>query len=155
MITPHVTVENYTPDAVSSVQTQFPSVDHCVKEEVAPLYIWDNKHNCKDYAACIRQNGDTFGYIPLSNLKLYQGPQITWDTTPSILQAHKLIRQSGVPNFLNCRIPVQTQFHPDRWRHYLTDYWDQQLTDLIQYGFPLDFDRKFPCLHQKLIIHQP
>ena len=77
MITPHVTVENYTPDAVSSVQTQFPSVDHCVKEEVVPLYIWDNKHNCKDYAACIRQNGDTFGYIPLSNLKLYQGPQIT------------------------------------------------------------------------------
>ena len=80
----------------------------------------------------------------MSNLKLYQGPQITWGTTPSILQAHKLIRQSGVPNFLNCRIPVQTQFHPDRWRHYLTDYWDQQFPDLIQYGFPLDFDRNFP-----------
>ena len=149
MITPHVTVESDTPDAVSSVQTHLPIVDHCVKEEVVPLYIWDNKHNCKDYVACIRQNGDTFGYIPLSNLKLYQGPQITWVTTPSILQAHKLIRQSGVPNFLNCSFPVQTQLHPDRWRHYLTDYWDQQLTDLIQYLFPLDFDRKFPLSSSK------
>ena len=109
-----------------------------IEEEVVPLYIWANKHKCKDYVACIQQNGDTFGYIPLSNLKLYKGPQITWGTTPSILQAHKLIRQSGVPNFLNCRIPVQTQLYPDRWRHYLTDYWDQQLPDLIQYGFPLE-----------------
>ena len=149
MTTPHVTVEHHTPDAVSLVQMHLPIVDNCVKEEVVPLYIWDNKHNCKDYVACIQQNGDTFGYILLSNLKLYQGPQITWGTTPSILQAHKLISQSGVPNLPNCRIPVQTQLHPDRQRHYLTDYWDQQLPDLIQYGFPLDFDRKFPLSSSK------
>ena len=53
MITCHVTVEHHTPDAVSSIQTHLPIVDDCVKEEVVPLYIWDNKHNCKDYVACI------------------------------------------------------------------------------------------------------
>ena len=54
-----------------------------------------------------------------------------------------------MPNFLNCRIPVQTQLHPDRWRHYFTDYWDQQLPDLIQYGFLLDFDRSFTLSSSK------
>ena len=46
-----------------------------------------------------------------------------------------------MPNFLNYRIPVQTQLNPDRWGYYLPDYWDNQLPDLIQFGFPLDFDR--------------
>ena len=52
--------------------------------------------------------------------------------------------KKGVPNFLNCRIPVQTQLNSDRWRHYLIDYWNKQLPDLIQFGFPLDFDRNCP-----------
>ena len=30
------------------------------------------------------------------------------------------------------------------WRSYLQGYWDQQLVDLIQYGFPLDFKRNCP-----------
>ena len=67
MRTGNVTVETHTPDAVSSVQMHLSIVDDCVKKEVVPLYIWANKHNCKDYVACIQQNGDTFGYIPLSN----------------------------------------------------------------------------------------
>ena len=36
---------------------------------------------------------------------------------------------------------MKTQLNPDKWRSYLTQYWDQQLPDLIQYGFPLDFNR--------------
>ena len=99
-----------------------------------PLYIWNNKNGSKDYKACIQQNGDQFGYIPLNDLKIYQGPEVTWKQTPSIIQAHKLIRQSGVPNILNCRIPVRTQLNPDRWRHYLTGYCDKQLPDQILTG---------------------
>ena len=108
------------------------------------MYIWADRNSSKDYKACIQQNGDQFGYIPLNDLKLYHGPEVIWKETSSILQVHKLIRQSGVPHFLNCRIPVQTQLNPDRWRHYLTDYWGKQLPYLIQYGFPLDFDRNCP-----------
>ena len=65
-----------------------------------------------------------------------------WEKVPDILQARKIIRQSGVPNFLKARIPVATQLNPDTWSFYLQDYWDKQLPDLIRYGFPLDFDRK-------------
>ena len=52
-----------------------------------------------------------------------------------------MVRQSGVPNFLGLRIPIPTQLKVDRWRYYLRDYFDQQLPDLIEFGFPLDFDR--------------
>ena len=108
-----------------------------------PLYVWQNKHLSKDHMACIAQNGGDFGYIPLNDLKIYNGPDISWQNIPDILEAHKIIRNSGVPNFLKSRIPVPTQLNPERWYFHLQDYWDQQLPDLINYGFPLDFDRKF------------
>ena len=28
----------------------------------------------------------------------------------------------------------------DRWKFHLSDYWDSQLLDLLEFGFPLDFD---------------
>ena len=135
-----------------TVQTQASILDDFTKEEIVPLYIWNNKNASKDYKASIQQNGVQFGYIPLNDLKIYQGPEVIWKQTPGIIQAHKLIRQSGVPNFLNCRIPVRTQLNPDRWRHYLTDYWDKQLPDLIKYGVPLDFNRQCPHLPLPLTI---
>ena len=49
--------------------------------------------------ACIAQNGGEFGYIPLHDLKIYNGPQVYWEKIPDILEAHTIIRQSGVPNF--------------------------------------------------------
>ena len=131
-------------DVNASVQLQDTDVNNFSWEQTVPLYIWANRNTSKDYKACIQQNGYQFWYIPLNDLKIYHGPVVTWRKPPSILQAHKLIRQSGVPNFLNCRIQVQTQLNPDSWREYLTDYWDKLLPDLIQFDFPLDFDRNCP-----------
>ena len=73
---------------------------------------------------------------------VYNGHHVSWQKIPDILEAHNIIRHSGVPNFLKARIPVATQLNPDRWAFYLQDYGDKQLPDLIKYGFPLDFDRK-------------
>ena len=42
-----------------------------------------------------------------------------------------MICDSGVLNFLKCRIPVQTQLKPEIWAHKFKKV----------YGFPLDFDR--------------
>ena len=53
-----------------------------------------------------------------------------------------MIRDSGCPNFLKCRIPVTSNLKIENWRSYLDNYWDQQVVDLLQYGFPLDFDRQ-------------
>ena len=106
-----------------------------------PHDVWENRFHFKDYNECVHQNGDNFGYIPLNDLHIYKGPAIQWNSLPDIWQANKLIHESKVPNFLNCRIPVKTQLNPNNWLSYLTHYWDQQLPDLIQYGFPLDFNR--------------
>ena len=96
---------------------------------------------CSEYWQCKEQNGVQFGCIPLSPITLFTGDPTYWEQIPDIITAHKLIRQSGVPNFFGLRIPVSTQLKVEAWRHHLTGYSDQQLIDLIQYGFPLDFDR--------------
>ena len=58
------------------------------------------------------------------------------------IEAHRLIRNSGKPNFLGCRIPVDSQLNISNWRLYLADYWDAQLPNLLEFGFPLDLSRE-------------
>ena len=85
-----------------------------------------------------------FGFIPKSSLKLYAGPQVTWDGVPDIFQVHTLIKASNLPNYMGCRIPAKSGLNIPKWRHYLAGYWDKQLCNLLEYGFPIDFDRKCP-----------
>ena len=46
-----------------------------------------------------------------------------------------------MPKVFKCCIPVATNLNSDIWTTYIKDYWDQQLPDLLQFGFPLDFHR--------------
>ena len=94
-----------------------------------------------EYQKCKEQIGTKFGCVPLAPIYVYTGPTRHRDSIPDILTAHKLIRQSGLPNFLGLRIPVRTNLNVSSWRHHLVDCFDQQLLDLIEFVFPLDFDR--------------
>ena len=76
----------------------------------------------------------THPYIIISGRKV-------WRNIPEVFQAHKMIRDSGTPNFLGLCIPVKTNLKVSSWRAHLCDYFDKQLCDLIEFGFPLDFDR--------------
>ena len=105
------------------------------KRTVADPFVIPEYQKCKD------QIGTKFGCVPLAPIYVYKGPTTYWHAIPDILTAHKLIRQSGLPNFLGLRIPVRTNLNVNSWRHHLVDYFDQQLPDLIEFGFPLDFDR--------------
>ena len=96
---------------------------------------------CEEYHCCEVQNGVRYGAVPFSPIKIFTGEPTYWERIPGIIQAHRLIRQSGLSNFLGFRIPVSTQLKVDKWRSHLANYFDQQLVDLIEYGFPLDFDR--------------
>ena len=106
-----------------------------------PGYIYQSKSLCQDYAKCVQQNGKDFGFLPLNNLMTYIGEEVTWQEVPSIIEAHKIVRNSAMPNFMGVRIPVDSQLNINAWRLYLAQYWDKQIVDLLQYGFPLDFDR--------------
>ena len=87
-----------------------------------------------------QQLGSSFGCFPLSTVQLFTGEPTHSVNIPDIIQVHKLVRQSGLPIFLGLRIPIHTQLNVSLWRYYLKDCFDQQLPDLIQFGFPLDFD---------------
>ena len=71
---------------------------------------------CTEFRMSTKQLGSSFGCIPLTPMLLYQGSHKAWQEVPGILQAHRMIRDSG-------------------------HYFDKQLCDLIEFGFPLDFDR--------------
>ena len=114
-----------------------PNIAHCDDNNVMP------SQNIKSSPE-VHQS--TFGFLPTSPLKIYNGDPIYWDTIPDLIKAHKIIRQSGLPNFLKCRIPVQSGLNINAWRSHLQGYWDAQICDLLQYGFPLDFDRSFNLL---------
>ena len=50
---------------------------------------------------------------------------------------------SGVPNYQCCRISVcQPTMNIALWRDRLSGYRDSTVCDLLQFGFPLDFDKK-------------
>ena len=94
-----------------------------------------------EYQKCKAQIGTKFGCIPLTQIYVYKGEPKTWDPVLDVLTAHRLIRDTGIPNFLGLRIPVQTNLNIASWSKHLVDYFDQQLLDFIEFGFPLDFDR--------------
>ena len=75
-----------------------------------------------------------FGFLPSETLKLYTGDPVYYEQIPDIIATHLMVKKSGLPNFLQCRIPVTSNLNVDRWRFYL-------LPDLLEYGFPIDFDR--------------
>ena len=101
--------------------------------------------------SALHSHQSAFGFLPTSPLKIYTGDPVYWETIPDLIKAHKLIRQSGLPNFLKCRIPVQSGLNINAWRSHLQGYWDSQICDLLQYGFLLlDFDRSLKLLSSEV-----
>ena len=99
-----------------------------------------------------RQINFQFGFVPLGCL-LMPSSVTSWNSHDySPIEMHKIIRKTGKPNFLQARLPVASQLHVDIWQSLLTDYWDQQLLQLLQFGFPLDFNRCCP-LQQEVGNH--
>ena len=95
-----------------------------------------------DYLACLQDNREGYGFIPVSPLQLYTGDPTYYQNTPDIIRLHRIVSQSGKPNYLGSRIPVKSQLKIPAWRKYLHTYWDQHIVDLLEFGFHLDFDRK-------------
>ena len=49
----------------------------------------------------------------------------------------RTIRESGVPNYRQVRVPIKSDLNIEAWRRHLSDYKDQVLLQYLQYGFPL------------------
>ena len=116
----------------------------CKRTRQIPSQVYAARFQSSDHKNCLYQNDKKFGFIPLNDLMVYTGPEVIWGSVPDIVEAHAKIQRSGLPNFMHARIPLNTQLKVHCWKKYLHSYWDQQLVDLIQFGFPLDFDRRIP-----------
>ena len=82
----------------------------------------------------------TFGFVPLQEQVIPTANIPNSVFSGSLLQAHELVKATGKPNYLQARIPIQSQLNVKQWEEALVGYWDRQLLDLLKYGFPLDFN---------------
>ena len=82
-----------------------------------------------------------FGFIPIDEQKTSDMFTVNGCTDISPFELH---RASGLSNYIGVRIPVESQLNIHAWKEYLGRYWDQQLLQLLEFGFPLDFNRKMP-----------
>ena len=119
----------------------YDNFDQALAKKRVDLSVIQEMKNCRDYVACKSQMGESFGVVPLGNLRTYRGPETKNQHISDPLQLHKIVGQFGCPNFLGARIPVVSKLNIDIWKFYLHEYWDQQLVDLLEFGFPLDFDK--------------
>ena len=91
------------------------------------------------YQKWLAQSDFKFGFIPLQDQMMSMGLNQGVYTSP--LDVRRRVKQTGVPNFMAARISVKSQLNIDKWKEALAGYCDQQLLELIEYGFPLDFNR--------------
>ena len=61
------------------------------------------------------------------------------------VQIYQAVRASGVPNFRGARLPLVHQLNISTWRRYhaLGYFHDAQLPDLLEFEFPLNYERAF------------
>ena len=87
------------------------------------------------------QSDFDFGFIPLGEQQMPNSFETTVIDTENLIEIHKIVKQTKKPNFMQARIPVTSQLNDEVWQDLLKDYWDQQLLQLLRFGFPLDFNR--------------
>ena len=65
------------------------------------------------------------------------------DPKVDMIKLFEHVHAAGLPNFQCCRIPVcQSSLNLAVWKEKLQGYKDAQVCDLLQFGFPLDFNRE-------------
>ena len=65
------------------------------------------------------------------------------------LSVARAVRQSGVANYKQDRIPIKSSLNIQVWQSHLRDYCDQKLVQYLQYGFPLSIKTQTAWFHTK------
>ena len=89
-----------------------------------------------------------FGFVPLGDQILPDKVKINNSEGLTPLEIHRIVKETNKPNYMEARLPVNSQLKVDAWKRHLQGYWDEQLLQLIEFGFPLDFNRNCPLNHE-------
>ena len=161
------TVSGHSAACVSNPQGENESGNHVGKHEQvrvfdvstaghdkflhAVLYQNNNsiKHNsdCEVFKQCKNQSKYDFGFVPLTNPIMPTVNTFTCSNGNPIGDLHREVKRHGCYNYLGARISLDSQLNVDKWREYLCEYWDKQLLEFIQFGFPMGFNRECPLRH--------
>ena len=59
---------------------------------------------------------------------------------------HVIVKASGIPNYIGLKIPVNKKMNIQFMRSLLVDYKDNQICDLLEFGFPIGFHNRSEIL---------
>ena len=113
------------------------------KKFVAPV-------ECKAYDHWRTQSDVNFGFIPLTDPVLPTTDMVSDVRFSDPIKLHEEVKKYNLPNYLGARIPVNSQMNIQAWKALLGTYWDQQLLQCLEFGFPLGFNRLCPLKHDKV-----
>ena len=92
--------------------------------------------------ACPLLRPARFGFVKLGMSSRYRLADCSHKLPASsfsdwTVRAHEFVKRTGVPNYKEARIEVNTNLHLQVWYSILKDYHDPQLFDYLRFGFPL------------------
>ena len=88
-----------------------------------------------------------FCFVPLAEQIMPKDMSVCYSKAMSPFEMHSIVRATQNPNYMEARLPVNSQLNVEAWNINLSNYWDQ-LLQLIEFGFPLDFNRNCPLNHE-------
>ena len=94
--------------------------------------------DCDMYYKCREQSNFSFGFVPQCDQILPDENCLSDDNKYSLLQLFERVKSSGKPNFLGAK--VHLRLHVDMWKQLLSEYWDKQLLQFLEFGFPVRFN---------------
>ena len=103
-----------------------------------------DQNSCSLFKQWQNQSQFQFGFIPLEEQIMPDNNVVNCSDGLSPFNIHALVRATNKPNYMEARLPVKSQLNMSEWKSRLTQYWDKQLLQLIEFGFPLDFNRNCP-----------
>ena len=103
----------------------------------------DPQNQCLSLLQCMSQSKYRFGFIPLTDPILPKNRNVSSIRITDPIDLHNHVTKSTNPNFMGLRIPIPSQLNIEVWKQELGAYWDQQLLEFLQFGFPLGFN--FAC----------
>ena len=108
-----------------------------------------DKVDTEIYNAWRRQSDFKFCFVPINEQLLPDIEHISNVMGRSPFTIYEVVKSTNKPNFMQARFQVDSQLNVEAWRKYLDSYWDRQLIHLIQFGFPLDYNRSCELIHEQ------
>ena len=86
--------------------------------------------------------------------------EISWKSSQTFKQVYNIVKATALPNYMSARVPLKSGLNIRAWRQDLSGYYDVQLLDYLEFGWPLDYTAPLPPVsthvnHDTNLDHQP